>query len=143
MEDHVQEFSYTMVVNAHAEEAPAVLINRVPYALAIRAREDLKSVLRAYRTDARFNANCTRVKNKVALKQAVEAGVIFFRARTDGVLTWKEEIPPQFMISATDTESDKLLWARAHSNIKPGAGREMMTVPRPHLSTWWREKIGA
>eukprot|EP00435_Cladocopium_sp_Y103_P022331 s977_g5.t1 len=66
MEDHVQEYSYTMVVNDQAKEVPAVLVNGVPYELEVRTFRDFEDIdiLRTRRCDKRFSEYATRI-NKV------------------------------------------------------------------------------
>eukprot|EP00435_Cladocopium_sp_Y103_P018085 s3504_g4.t1 len=58
------------------------------------------------------------VELKIALRQAVEAGSVWFRTKTDGILT-PEQVPSQFIISAYDTEKKQMLWTRAESNLAP------------------------
>ena len=53
---------------------------------------------------------------KIAMKQAVQAGIIFSRTEMDGLLT-SERIPPQFIVSIA--EDKKTLWTRAESNLEP------------------------
>ena len=77
-----------------------------------------------YLSDKRYGADGYRsglrgkcpVEIKIALKQAVQGGVIFGRTEMDGIIT-SERIPSQYIVSIT--EDDKVLWSRAESNLEP------------------------
>eukprot|EP00435_Cladocopium_sp_Y103_P002188 s2174_g1.t1 len=64
MEDHIQEYSYTTVINDRAEEVPAVLINDVAYELEVKDNRDFEQVLQTRKCDKRFSDFATRI-NKV------------------------------------------------------------------------------
>ena len=66
-----------------------------------------------YRSGLR--AKCP-IEVKIAMKQAVQGGVIFSRTEMDGILT-SEKTPPQYIISIA--EEGKILWTRAESNLEP------------------------
>ena len=78
-----------------------------------------------YRSGLR--AKCP-VEVKIAMRQAVEAGVIFSRTEMDGILC-SERIPPQFLVSIS--EDGKVLWSRAESNLEPSTwtGAEATSSP--------------
>ena len=71
---------------------------------------------------------------KVAMKQAVQAGIIFSRTEMDGLMT-SERIPPQFIVSIA--EDTKTLWTRAESNLEPntwqGAGQAEASASKVEL----------
>ena len=71
---------------------------------------------------------------KVAMKQAVQAGIIFSRTEMDGLIT-SERIPPQFIVSIA--EDTKTLWTRAESNLEPdtwqGAGQAEASASKVEL----------
>ena len=71
---------------------------------------------------------------KIAMKQAVQAGIIFSRTEMDGLIT-SERIPPQFIVSIA--ENKKTLWTRAESNLEPdawqGAGQAEASASRVDL----------
>jgi RNA:NAD 2'-phosphotransferase (TPT1/KptA family) len=56
------------------------------------------------------------IEIKIAMKQAVQGGVIFSRTEMDGILT-SEKVPPQYIISIA--EDNKVIWSRAESNLEP------------------------
>ena len=62
-----------------------------------------------------LRAKCP-IEVKIAMKQAVQGGVIFSRTEMDGILT-SEKIPPQYIISIA--EDNKVIWSRAESNLEP------------------------
>ena len=62
-----------------------------------------------------LRAKCP-IEVKIAMKQAVQGGVIFSRTEMDGILT-SEKIPPQYIISIA--EDNKVIWSRAGSNLEP------------------------
>ena len=66
-----------------------------------------------YRSGLR--AKCP-IEIKIAMKQAVQGGVIFSRTEMDGILT-SEKVPPQYIISIA--EDNKVIWSRAESNLEP------------------------
>ena len=66
-----------------------------------------------YRSGLR--AKCP-VEVKIAMKQAVQGGVIFSRTEMDGILS-SEKVPPQYIISIS--EDNKVIWSRAESNLEP------------------------
>ena len=68
-----------------------------------------------YRSGLR--AKCP-IEVKIAMRQAVEAGVIFSRTEMDGILC-SERIPPQFLVSIS--EEGQVLWSRAESNLEPSS----------------------
>ena len=70
-----------------------------------------------YRSGLR--AKCP-IQVKIAMKQAVQGGVIFSRTEMDGILT-SEKIPSQYIISIA--EEGKILWTRAESNLEPTTWR--------------------
>ena len=78
-----------------------------------------------YRSGLR--AKCP-VEVKIAMRQAVEAGVIFSRTEMDGILC-SERIPPQFLVSIS--EDGRVLWSRAESNLEPSSwtGAEATSSP--------------
>ena len=78
-----------------------------------------------YRSGLR--AKCP-VEVNIAMRQAVEAGVIFSRTGMDGILC-SERIPPQFLVSIS--EDGKVLWSRAESNLEPSTwtGAEATSSP--------------
>ena len=79
-----------------------------------------------YRSGLR--AKCP-VEIKIAMKQAVEGGVIFSRTEMDGILT-SERIPPQYIISISE-DNIKVIWSRAESNLEPSTwtGAEASSSP--------------
>ena len=70
-----------------------------------------------YRSGLR--AKCP-IEVKIAMKQAVQGGVIFSRTEMDGIIT-SEKVPSQFIISIA--EEGKILWTRAESNLEPTTWR--------------------
>ena len=52
------------------------------------------------------------VKIRVAMREAVQAGVVFIKTVSDGILT-KDVIPPQFLLSVEDTEKKVSLYTSA------------------------------
>ena len=78
-----------------------------------------------YRSGLR--AKCP-IEIKIAMKQAVEGGVIFSRTEMDGILS-SERIPPQYIISIS--EDGKVIWSRAESNLEPSTwtGAEASSSP--------------
>ena len=60
------------------------------------------------------------VEVKVAVGQAVKAGIIVAKTKMDGLIT-AERVPSAFLISIYDTEKKQMLWNRADSNIVPSA----------------------
>ena len=79
-----------------------------------------------YLSDKRYGADGYRsglrgkcpVEIKIALKQAVQGGVIFGRTEMDGIITSERlRIPSQYIVSIA--EYDKVLWSRAESNLEP------------------------
>eukprot|EP00435_Cladocopium_sp_Y103_P044790 s3323_g12.t1 len=58
------------------------------------------------------------VEIKVALAQAIEAGVVCFKIKMGGLFS-AEAIPSQFLVSVLDTEQNQVLWTRAESNLAP------------------------
>ena len=52
------------------------------------------------------------IEIKVAVRQAVAAGVIFSKSAMDGIMT-AEQIPSQFVSSVYHTTTDTMLWNRA------------------------------
>ena len=76
------------------------------------------------------------VEVKVAVGQAVKAGIIVAKTKMDGLIT-AERVPSAFLISIYDTEKKQMLWNRADSNIVPSAyepqdpSDEAATSPRP------------
>ena len=76
-----------------------------------------------YRSGLR--AKCP-VEDKIAMRQAVEAGVIFSRTEMDGILC-SERIPPQFLVSIS--EDGKVLWSRAESNLEPSTHGQARKQP--------------
>ena len=78
-----------------------------------------------YRSGLR--AKCP-IEIKIAMKQAVQGGVIFSRTEMDGILT-SEKVPPQYIISIA--EDNKVIWSRAESNLEPTTwtGAEASTSP--------------
>ena len=74
-----------------------------------------------------LRAKCP-VEIKIAMKQAVEGGVIFSRTEMDGILS-SERIPPQYIIRIS--EDDKVIWSRAESNLEPSTwtGAEASSSP--------------
>ena len=81
-----------------------------------------------YLSDKRYGADGYRsglrgkcpVEIKIALKQAVQGGVIFGRTEMDGIITSERlRIPSQYIVSIA--EDDKVLWSRAESNLEHSA----------------------
>ena len=74
-----------------------------------------------------LRAKCP-IEVKIAMKQAVQGGVIFSRTEMDGILT-SEKIPPQYIISIA--EDNKVIWSRAESNLEPETwkGADATTSP--------------
>ena len=60
------------------------------------------------------------VEVKVAVGQAVKAGIIVAKTKMDGLIT-AERVPSAFLVSIYDTEKKQMLWNRADSNIVPSA----------------------
>ena len=71
---------------------------------------------------------------KIAMRQAVEAGVIFSRTEMDGILC-SERIPPQFLVSIS--EEGQVLWSRAESNLEPSTwtGAASASAPKAKAVT--------
>ena len=84
-----------------------------------------------YRSGLR--AKCP-IEVKIAMRQAVEAGVIFSRTEMDGILC-SERIPPQFLVSIS--EEGQVLWTRAESNLEPSSwtGAESASAPKSKAVT--------
>ena len=74
-----------------------------------------------------LRAKCP-IEIKIAMKQAVEGGVIFSRTEMDGILS-SERIPPQYIVSIS--EDGKVIWSRAESNLEPSTwtGAEASSPP--------------
>ena len=84
-----------------------------------------------YRSGLR--AKCP-IEVKIAMRQAVEAGVIFSRTEMDGILC-SERIPPQFLVSIS--EEGQVLWSRAESNLEPSTwtGAASASAPKAKAVT--------
>ena len=84
-----------------------------------------------YRSGLR--AKCP-IEVKIAMRQAVEAGVIFSRTEMDGILC-SERIPPQFLVSIS--EEGQVLWSRAESNLEPSSwtGAASASAPKSKAVT--------
>ena len=67
---------------------------------------------------------------KVAIRQAVQAGVIFSKPPMDRLMT-AEKVPSQVNVSVYDTMSDTMLWSRAGSNLGSSSWTE--TTPAVNL----------
>ena len=53
---------------------------------------------------------------RVAMKQAVQAGIVFIRTVSDGILT-KDVISPQFVLSVEDTDKKSNLYIRQEETL--------------------------
>ena len=51
------------------------------------------------------------IEIRVAMREAVTAGVVFIRTTSDGILT-KDVVPPQFILSIEDVDNKSNLYAR-------------------------------
>ena len=51
------------------------------------------------------------IEIRVAMKEAVQAGLIFIKTASDGILT-KDSVPPQFILSVEDTDKKVSLYVR-------------------------------
>ena len=88
-----------------------------------------------YLSDKRFGSDGYRsglrgkcpIEIKVALRQAVAAGVIFSKSSMDGIMC-SEQIPSQFVISVYDTNADTMLWSRATSNLDSSSWQQSSSV---------------
>ena len=88
-----------------------------------------------YLSDKRFGSDGYRsglrgkcpIEIKVAVRQAVAAGVIFSKSKMDGIMT-AEQIPSQFIVSVYDTQNDTMLWSRASSNLDSSSWQQSSSV---------------
>ena len=61
MEDHLPEYEYTLMVNANAEEVPAINFNGACYELELIKAADVQSIQKACNVDPLFSKYLTRI----------------------------------------------------------------------------------
>ena len=57
----------------------------------------------------------------IALREAVDGGLIFFQNRSGGIMTVVDTVPPEYIIAVENTKSQSTLWTRV-SAVRPSRG---------------------
>eukprot|EP00435_Cladocopium_sp_Y103_P041234 s3220_g11.t1 len=98
------------VMKASVTGMPVTAGNQVDQKLhpAVHTATLLTNVEAEYKSGLRAGAP---IEIRVAMREAVQGGVVFFRTASDGILT-KDEIDPKFIISIEDTVNKKMLFQR-------------------------------
>ena len=75
------------------------------------------------------------IEVRVAMREAVAAGLVFIRTTSDGILT-KDVVPPQFIVSIEDTESKTNLYVRRDNVEQAARSTGAATSVKQHIATF-------
>ena len=75
------------------------------------------------------------IEVRVAMKEAVAAGLVFIRTTSDGILT-KDVVPPQFIVSIEDTDSKTNLYVRRDTVEQAARTTGATTSVKQHIATF-------
>ena len=102
MEDHLPEYEHTLMVNANAEEVPAINFNGACYELELIKAADVQSISQACKVDQLFSKYVTRI-NKVCRGTANCSSVPMdndlFVDLEDFAKAFRKEVPPRVRIT--------------------------------------------
>ena len=102
MEDHLPEFEYILMVNANAEEVPAINFNGACCELELIKAANLQSIQKACNVNQPFSKYVTRI-NKVCIGTAKCASVPvdkdLFVDLEDFAKAFRKEVPPRVRIN--------------------------------------------
>ena len=74
------------------------------------------------------------IEIRVAMKEAVLAGIVFIKTASNGILT-RDTIPPQFILSVEDTEKKTSLYVR-HDATEQAARSTGAETVKQHVATF-------